>query len=384
VSLPPAFLLPFGTKYGKGYSMSLSEIIIEKIHKEGPMSFHDFMDTSLYYPREGYYTSPGNKIGSDGDYFTSPTLSSLFGVMIAKQLEEMWDLLGKQQFTIIEYGAGTGKLCNDILNELKSNRPMFKNIHYCIIEKSSEMQRMEYKNVTEKDKVSWHHSIHEMQPVTGCIISNEVLDNFPVHSVVMEDELMEVFVNYEDGFAESLMPASRELKDYLIEMDIALPKGYRTEINLEAKKWIEEIASALAMGFVLTIDYGYTSQELYTDGRRLGTLMCYHKHDTNDLPYAFIGEQDITAHVNFSALLQWGNKSGLQPCGFTDQSHFLRALGLTSHLRKIENQKGDNSNSLAQALTLLTSMGNKFKVLIQQKGLADPHLSGMMFSEQVY
>jgi SAM-dependent MidA family methyltransferase len=128
----------------------------------------------------------------------------------------------------------------------------------------------------------------------------------------MQDELKEVFVDYKNGFTELLKPASRSLKDYMHELQVELPKGYCTEINLQAIDWLKEVAFVLKTGFVLTIDYGFTAAELFSAKRSSGTILCYHQQKINTYPYRNIGEQDITSHVNFSALYQWGLKTGLE------------------------------------------------------------------------
>jgi SAM-dependent MidA family methyltransferase len=359
----------------------LSEIIKQRIQREGPISFRDFMEMSLYYPDLGYYTSTLDKIGANGDYYTSPTLTPIFGATIAHQIEEMWNRSGEKDFTIVEYGAGTGALCHDILNFFKSNAKLYDQLNYCIIEKSPVMREKEQAHLNEK--VIWYNSIRDMPEVTGCILSNELVDNFSVHQVVMEDSLMEVYVDYRNGFVELLRPAGKELRDYLAELKVVLPRGFRTEINLEATAWIKEIAASLKKGYVITIDYGYPSSELYHEYRRRGTLMCYNKHKINDHPYIDIGNQDITSHVNFSALNHWGLKNGLEHCGFTDQAHFLLALGFGDSLEKAEEPGHDFSSQKKKVFlmqTLLADMGNKFKVLIQQKGLPKQQLSGLKFS----
>jgi SAM-dependent MidA family methyltransferase len=360
--------------------MVLSEIIAKKIEKEGPISFHDFMEISLYYPGLGYYTSVDDKIGKNGDYYTSSYLTSAFGATVGKQIEEMWEISGKEPFTIIEYGAGTGFLCHDILEYLKSNMELYDELNYCIIEKSPVMRRKERTHLHEK--TSWYNSIQEIPVVTGCVLSNELVDNFSVHQVVMMDELMEVFVDYKSGFIELLKPAKKELKDYLTELNISLPHGFRTEINLEAVEWIKEIAEYLKKGFVITIDYGFPSSELYRQCRSNGTIVCYSKHTINDDPYIDIGKQDITSQVNFSALNHWGFKNGLESCGFTSQAAFLLSLGFEDYFRKINEKQEDNLVAICrrQAMikyTLLIDMGNKYKVLIQQKGLPEKELSGL-------
>ena len=359
----------------------LSDIIKEKIRNEGPISFYDFMEMALYYPRLGYYTSAEDRIGIRGDYFTSSNLTPVFGAMIARQLEQMWQIAGGSAFTIVEYGAGNGFLCHDILDYLKQNKPFYDQLNYCIIEKSPVMQECEKAHLQEK--VCWHNSMEELGGITGCVISNELTDHFAVHRVVMQDELMEVFVDYNDGFVEVLKPAAENLITYLAELNVVLPKGFHAEINTEATRWIMDTASSLQKGYVLTIDYGYTSNELYDERRKTGTLMCYNKHSVNDNPYYHIGEQDITSHVNFSALCHWGFKHGLNYCGLTKQANFLLSLGFKEYLRKAI--KGPDIISRAKQESyitrmLLVEMGSKFKVLIQGKGVPESELLGMKLS----
>jgi len=360
--------------------MQVSEIIIQRIREIGPISFRDFMEMALYYPGMGYYTSEKDKIGKQGDYYTSPVLSSLYGQMIGRQLEEMWHIMNKEPISLVEYGAGTGALCFDILGYLKKNVDLYEGLRYCIIEKSEVMKQKEQALLNEK--VEWLDNINDITGFTGCVLSNEVIDNYPVHLVIMDDELMEVFVDYTNEFVEVHRPASKEIKNYLAQQNISLPNGYRTEINLQAVQWIKEIARSLKRGFVITIDYGFLCHELYSAERNTGTLACYYKHCVTDLPYCNIGQQDITAHVNFSALTTWGKKYGLDCTGFCNQNYFLRSLGLANHLRKIELEN-DNKEYLFQINKLLIETGNKFKVLIQQKGIKSKELTGMQFSRQL-
>lgn len=361
--------------------MSLSEIIIQRIKTNGPISFCEFMEMALYFPESGYYNSSEKKIGKTGDFYTSPVLSALFGKMIGKQLEEMWYLLERKPFTIVEFGAGTGALCYDILEHLKANPAMYNELRYCIIEKSTTLR--ERQKSLLREKVSWYNSIDEISEINGCILSNEVLDNFAVHKVIMKEKLMEIFVDYDNGFKEILRPASDELQNYFYEQNIVLPKDYCTEVNLQAIQWLKEIASALNAGFVLTIDYGFAAGNLYSSKRSEGTLVCYSNHGVNNLPYDHIGGQDITAHVNFSALNIWGEKSGLKCTGFTTQDHFLRSLGLVNYLRKLEMENKDEKNKelIFQINKLLMDMGNKFKILIQHKGIKTKVLTGMQFAD---
>jgi SAM-dependent MidA family methyltransferase len=364
--------------------MVLSEIIKQKIYENGPISFCEFMEMALYYPQLGYYTSARGKIGWQGDYYTAPYITTLFGQMVAKQLEEMWKMLGRGKFTIVEYGAGTGCLCSGILSQLKKNTEFYEQLNYCIIEKSDAMCQEE--QTILKEKVSWHKSIQEISPVTGCILSNELIDNFAIHQVIMKDELMEVYVDFNNDFFEVLKPASGEVKNYLQELKICLNQNFRTEINLQAIDWIKEIGEALKKGFVLTIDYGFPSKELYSGNRSNGTVLCYYRHTINDCPYRNIGDQDITAHVNFSALYHWGLKNKLEYAGFTNQSYFLLTLGLTDHIRTMEQTAKDDSLTTNQKAllinTLLMDMGTMLKVLIQHKNLPKPILTGLRFCNQ--
>ena len=358
--------------------MDLSEIIQLKIRSDGPVSFHDFMEMALYYPSLGYYNSGKNKIGKEGDFYTSPIVSSLFGELIGKQIEEMWTVLDKKPFTIVEYGAGTGSLCNDILCYLKNNPTLYEQLSYCIIEKGEALRKKQQSHLPEK--VSWHNSIREIAPVNGCVLSNELLDNFSVHRVKMEKELMEIYVDYDNDFLEILRPASPLLKNYLNEQHIELPSGYVTEINLEAIEWIKEISENLEKGFVLTIDYGYAAEEFYSPKRNSGTIVCYKNHQVNTSFYTDIGSQDITAHVNFSALSHWGKKAGLECSGFTTQANFLRSLGLMNYLRNFELRDPENNRAaIWQIQKLLMDMGTKFKVLIQQRNVKNLMLTGIQF-----
>jgi SAM-dependent MidA family methyltransferase len=382
--------------------MPVPDIIIDAIRRQGPLSFRDFMEMALYYPEQGYYTSACDRVGENGDFYTSPYLTRLFGEMIGGQLEEMWRNLGCRPFTIVEYGAGTGVLCRDILVRLRENAELFRSLQYVIIEKSASMRKKEQALLAAEGflrKLRWEASIDAAAPVNGCILSNELVDNFAVHQVVMEDELMEVFVGYERDFVEILRPASSGLRDYLRELQVTLPRGFRAEINLEATCWIREVSAALERGFVITIDYGSSSSGLYNSSE--GTLTCYRRHQVNHSPYECVGEQDITSHVNFSALDVWGRRGGLEYCGFISQTRFLQGLGLNRRLRQIElaaaaDPKAAVTDPAATAAadpaaahqiasrrlyTLLIGMSNQFKVLIQRKGIGPQFLSGLQFAQ---
>ena len=334
------------------------------------------MEAALYYPGLGYYVSGQKKIGIDGDYMTSPALTPLFGEIISRQLTEMWEWLGKKKFTIVEYGAGSGALCRDILESLRKNEKFYEALNYIVIDRNNALIDT---SGFSSDKVDKRESGEQLSDICGCILSNELLDNFPVHLVEMGEELMEVYVGYENGFYELLKPASETLKNHFTEQKIILPKGFRTEANLQAAEWLREISCILKEGFVMTMDYGYTSEELYSPYKKNGSILCYHKHHINEDPFRYIGEQDITAHVNFSALKWWGNKNNLSCSGYTTQTKFLRSLGALDALRKMETEKEPDMNKIKKLLTVMFSLGDKIKLMVQQKGIGKAPLTGLQF-----
>lgn len=359
--------------------MELTEFIRRQIREQGPISFRDFMESALYHSEFGYYMTGGDKIGCSGDFYTSCCLGPVFGAMVAKQLAEMWRLSGEAEFTVVEFGAGDGRLCHDILDYFREHTALYDKLRYIIIEKSPLMREKERSHLP--GKVCWHDGLESVGDFNGCVLSNELLDNFAVHQVVMQDELMEVFVDDQGGLIEVLRQASLTLKEYFTGLGIQLPAGYRAEVNLEAGEWLKKISRYLKKGYVLTIDYGYLSPDLYHPRHSRGTLLCYHRHAVSEHYYDHLGQQDITSHVNFSALCQWGEKYGLSCCGLTSQAAFLLALDFKSYLRQQPAISGDVVKQALQEArltrTLLVGMGEKFKVLVQQKGMPDVTLAGL-------
>lgn len=357
--------------------MELREIIIDKIRNDGPLSFRDYMEMALYFPGKGYYTSTRQKFGERGDYYTSPVISEIYGSLLARQLEEMWFLLGREPFTIVEYGAGEGALAHQILQALQPNEALYRDLQYVIIEKSEALREHQRKILPAN--VRWIDDISEIAGFSGCVISNEVLDNFSVHAIEQNGELFEVFVDYAQDFKEMLLPAGEDIRAYLQEQAIHLPQNYRTEICPQMEDWIQNIAASLGKGFVISIDYGYLADEYYAAKRRLGTLACYYQHTVSDKYYEHIGKQDITAHVNFSALNHFAKKWGLEYAGYCNQNYFLRSLGLAGYLRNLE-ENGQNKDQLFHIHKLIMDMGDKFKVLIHKKEVKARFLTGMQFS----
>ena len=357
--------------------------IVDLINVKGKITFADFMELALYHPEHGYYTSGKEKIGKRGDYYTSSDVHSVFGELIARQLEQMWQLLGSDRFTVVEIGAGKGWLCHDILSYIRDEYPeFFEKIDYNIVEISRDL--IERQSDTLKgfeEKVSWE-SFSEggfsFNPIAGCFLSNEFVDSLSVHQVIVEGNcLKEIYVTTTDGvFCEKIDELSNpELENYFKELKIRLKEGQRAEVNLKALDWVKNMSGCLNRGFVVTIDYGHLVEELYSEERYRGTLICYYEHTTSENPYERVGNQDITSHVNFSSIIEEGIKSGLSTTGFVRQSNFLIALGI---LNKMNDVKGDISKLLTMKnLFLPGGMGDVFKVLIQHKGIDNPELIGL-------
>jgi SAM-dependent MidA family methyltransferase len=359
----------------------LERKIIQKIGEDGPITFEKFMDMALYDAEFGYYTSRNARLGRKGDYYTSSYLHPVFGTMLGRQLEEMWEAMGRpRDFEVLEMGAGAGYLCKDILDSLKK-REIFSSLRYYIIELSPAM-REEQKGVLGDypGKVKWFLSSGEVNGARGCLLSNELLDAFPVHLIQMEDELKEVYVGASEGrFKEYLGPPSdHSVPDYLEEFSVQLERGYRTEINLRIRDWLRSAAAAFAAGFILTIDYGYTTQEYYSEDRNRGTLMCYHKHRLIEDPLVNIGEEDITAHVNFSSVKRWGEEEDFKTLGFCGQGAYLTSLGIDDELKRLAVESKDYLFELARIkkLILPQGMGESHQVMIQYKGPGTPELKG--------
>ncbi|MDP3298018.1 MAG: SAM-dependent methyltransferase [Thermodesulfovibrionia bacterium] len=402
----------------------LEKIIIDKIKKQDLITFETFMDMALYYPGLGYYTSPDLKIGRKGDFYTSPHLHKIFGAMIGKQLEEMWEIIERPSvFHAVEIGAGAGYLCKDILDYLKT-REIFQSLNYIIVEINPVMIEKQkellsnppnppfIKVMTRRggerglldEKVKWISSLRELNNIRGCIFSNELLDAFPVHVVEIVNEdypsptplpqregvrgrVKEIYVAFDGNKIIELKQdiSSIDIINYIKEFSIDIPNGYRTEINLKIKDWLKEISEILHEGFVITIDYGYTAKEYYDEERSKGTLLCYHKHRMNENPYENIGKQDITAHVNFSSLKKWGEEIGFKTIGYCPQGTFLISLGIDEVITELYGNSLDYESEILKikGLILPQGMGESHRVMIQYKGERLPTLRGFSMRNQI-
>lgn len=383
----------------------LVRAIAEEIRSTGPIPFAHFMELALYHPQFGYYMRAPeggaarlgedrigeSQIGWHGDFYTSSDVHPILGRAIARQIRQVDERLGRPDpFTLVEMGPGKGLLARDILADCEAESPSFsRRLRYLLIERSPAMRARQQATLApwldRPGAVAWVEGLEALgdRGVVGALLSNELVDAFPVHRVVVQDgALREIYVDERDGrFVERVGPPSTpallEFWRRVADTEGGRPDGFRTEINLAALDWIQEVGRVLDGGIVLTIDYGQTAQDLYGPERRRGTLLCYYSQTVNEDPYSRVGLQDITAHVDFSSLAAAGEAAGLAVAGFTNQMSFLMGLGVEQMLEALDPE----SPAFRSAVHLLRpdGMGRTFKVLIQQRGLDGAALDGLRY-----
>ncbi|MBI5073943.1 MAG: SAM-dependent methyltransferase [Nitrospirae bacterium] len=375
----------------------LENKIRERIRREGPITFESFMAMALYDAEFGYYANRGQRIGREGDFYTSSHLHPVFGAMVGSQIMEMWEVMGSpEEFTIIEMGAGEGYVCKDMFDYLKrasgeepnAKRLFYQCLQYVIVERNEfQLQRQQERLQGYTDKISWISDIRDAGTIRGCIFSNELLDAFPVHLIRMEDELKEIYVACDStGFTEQTGElSSGAIAHYFRDAGIELARGFTTELNLRVRDWLLDVGAVLEKGFVFTIDYGHPAEEYYSEDRNRGTLICYHDHEFNEEPYKNIGDQDMTSHVNFSSVRRWGEESGLRSLGYCSQGSFLLAMGIDQEIARLAESSDDYLFEISRIkkLFLPQGMGESHKVLIQFKGSEQPKLRGFSMRNQL-
>jgi SAM-dependent MidA family methyltransferase len=360
------------------------------------ISFAEFMEMALYEPNLGYYATSHRQLGPMGDFVTSAHLAQDYGELLAIQLKEFWQILEcPTPFTVVEIGAGQGLVSADALafiSQDESSQDFARALAWKIIETSQSLiqwqqhylgKRLAQVQSQSRIPIEWT-SLDPLrsQPIVGCIFSNELVDALPCHLLEVRDGVFqEVKIAVDsDAFVEKLGPLSADLANGLLEMGVHAhnyPEGYRCEVNLAAKAWIESVAEAIAQGFVLTIDYGYTAQQLYSPARQGGTIQCYTQQKSHNNPLINVGNQDITSHVNFTALELYGEAKNLNTLACTQQGLFLMALGLGDRLvTNNTNTDLTQVNDILQRREALHALMNPmglggFKVLLQGKGLSD-------------
>jgi SAM-dependent MidA family methyltransferase len=370
----------------------LKQVISERIESEGPINFEAFMEMCLYYPGLGYYMKDSTEIGKGGDFYTSPHLHSVFGAMIGRQMQEMWAFLGRPEvFRVVEVGAGMGYFAADMLDYVRHSKSGSGNtgfldcLKYTIVELNPSLRaHQELLLRDQSDKVNWLPGLEELEPFIGCFFSNELIDAFPVRLIEMDDDLMEIYVSVRGGdFIETRRPCCEEVREYLSDFGINLPRGYRTEVNLRLRNWVRQVSKGLDRGFLITIDYGYPAWDYYSEERNRGTLLCYYQHQVKEDPYRNAGEQDLTAHVNFSSLRRWGEEAGLRTIGFCAQGTYLVSLGIDEVIVKLYGDSPDPFEiAKIKGLLIPQGMGESHKVMIQYKGEGEPALKGFRIRNQ--
>ncbi len=366
----------------------LKKLIIEKIAREGPITFETFMETCLYAPEYGYYMRDITEIGRKGDFYTAPHLHSAFGAAIVKQIEECWVFMERpDEFIILEMGAGMGYLARDMLDYIEK-KDFYSAIKYQIIELNPSLINKQKEILKgHSGKIKWFNSLNEIAPFRGAVVSNELLDSFPVHIIEFNrDCVEEIYVSSDGkGFLEIKGPLSNGLEEYIREFSVDLAEGSRTEINLRIKDWLRAISEVLIEGFVITIDYGYPASQYYSEDYPRGTLQCYYRHQKSDNPYVNIGEQDITCHVNFSALKKWGEELGFKNTGYTAQGSFIVSMGIDEIINELIKPE-DYTFEVAKikSLILPEGMGESHKVMIQYKGKGNPQLRGFKLRNELW
>ena len=364
--------------------------LLDTLRRTGAITFERYMALCLYHPEYGYYTQGRDRTGVEGDYFTSPDLHPIFARLLARQAAEMWDMLGRpSRFSWVEMGAGRGLFAQDFLSWVKSVLPDFTlALEYLVIEPSPRQCARLRERLAEKGlagALRLLENLEQLSPITGCFFSNELVDAFPVAVVTRAGgHLKEVYVAARgDELCEELGPISNPaIAAAVARYANQLEEGCRMEVNLMASQWMRSVGEKLLQGFVITVDYGDLAKYLYIDERPQGTLLAYHRHWPSEDVFSAPGQVDLTAYVNFSALIDAGNDARLEFTGFTSQQRFLLALGEANEFADLYEPGATELDNLKARLKLKRlihpeGMGNIFKVLVQHRGIASPRLTGL-------
>jgi SAM-dependent MidA family methyltransferase len=363
----------------------LERKIAERIGRSGPITFRDFMQSALYDEDLGYYNTQRPKIGAGGDYYTSSNVHRAMGAVIARAITEQWRTDGGP-LTIVEMGAGTGQMAEDILTATLERHTSSEQLSYVIVEVSPAMRGLQQERLKQfGDRVRWQ-SLEDIarSPIAGVFFSNELVDAMPVHRVRavarssgFKGLIEEQYVTLDDVSDQPRLalewrsPSSEKLAAYIRRCGANLDEGRVAEINLDAVAWLARVASAIERGYLITIDYGDVAAHLYGPDRREGTLRSFRSHRLVESPLERVGEQDITASVNFTALVEYGRDAGLEAVSYERQSAFLLRNGLIDIIAEMEEATGsidDMKERLAiKNLFLPGGVSDNFRVLIQRK-----------------
>ncbi|HEY0634782.1 MAG TPA: SAM-dependent methyltransferase [Gammaproteobacteria bacterium] len=367
--------LPQPDAAAQAASDALTALIRGEIEQAGGViPFTRFMELALYAPGLGYYSGGSRKFGEGGDFITAPELSPLFSRCLARQCAQILEqLIGGE---LLEFGAGSGTMAAELLAELERLERVPQ--HYYIMELSGELRQRQQATLNARvphlaTRVIWLDRLPAS--FRGVMLGNEVLDAMPVHRfMVTEGGAREVGVSWRDGqFVDALVPESAPVVTAYLEAlctEVALSEGYRSELNSAAQEWVATLATTLAVGAILLIDYGFPRREYYHPQRGDGTLMCHYRHRAHGDPYRFIGLQDITAHVDFTAIAEAAQQHGLHVAGYASQASFLLASGLL----EMAGEACDTRTQMERAnqikrLVQTEEMGELFKVLALTRGI---------------
>ena len=367
--------LPIPNAEAQAHSQQLATLIQTKIsHNGGWLSFADFMQLALYTPELGYYSGGAKKFGMGGDFVTAPEISPLFAQTLANQVAQV---LAETQGSILELGAGTGKLAADLLMALQVLNQL--PVQYCILEVSAHLRQIQLETLQNilppslVQRVVWLDALP--QDFVGMILGNEVLDAIPVHLIhnTMQG-LCERGVAFNGDFVwqDKPLPAG-DLFDSATSL--ALPNDYLTEVCPAASGLIASLAHLLKHGVIVMLDYGFSAREYYHPQRNLGTLMCHYQHYAHTEPLTYVGLQDITAHVDFTSIAHAGVNNGLALSGFCTQAQFLMNCGILNLMSQVSPQDMAHYAPLAAAAQKLLSpaeMGDLFKVIAFSKEFEAP------------
>lgn len=358
----------------------LERILIERIKRDGPLTFRDFMQSALYDAEFGYYNTERLKIGVQGDYYTASNVHPAFGAVLARAFAE-WCAGSVDPLTIAEMGPGTGQLAHDVLSALRDEHPgIFNDLTYALVEASPAMRKLQRDKLTAFiDHVRWLELEDlERSPVRGIIFSNEFVDALPVHRArSVNGALKEQYVATASGGEPSGLsfiwgnPSTERLAEYVERSGADLGQGQTIEINLDAIDWLARTSRALEKGLLLTIDYGDAAEHLYTADRRSGTLRSFYQHRLIDSPLDRVGEQDLTASVNFTALIEYGRDFGFEFVSYERQTAFLTRMGLIERIAS-ERSAGGSFDDLKERLAVKNlfvpgGVSDSFRVLIQRR-----------------
>ena len=380
--------LPSPSREAQAASAALEGLIHREIERgRGWLSFARYMELALYAPGLGYYTGGSTKLGEAGDFVTAPELSPLFARCLARQVSQ---LIAADIPDVLELGAGSGALAAGVLTELATLDRLPR--RYFILEVSADLKARQQARLSTfaphlRERVRWLDGLPPSLNAT--VVANEVLDAIPVHIVRMQDggiEELGVTIGASPApFTRQYRPAVGEVLSAATAL--GLPHDdYETEVSLAAPALVKSLGGVLERGVLLFIDYGFPAREYYHPQRSRGTLMCHYRHHVHDDPFALVGLQDITAHVDFTAIASAGVDANLEVLGYTSQAQFLVNLGITDLLSETPAEAIRAYAPLAaQAQKLLSpaEMGEPFKVLTLGRGMAEP-LAGFVRGDRTH